>query len=552
MEHNQLECNTNDRGAIMPDITKITVLLADEDALRRDGLAAVLRANEGIEVVGGCPDGQAALDEIRETRPDVAVVDLNLPGLHGIELVRRVRGESLGTKVVILSGTTDDEIVREVVRAGADAYLLKNGPARHLVDAINYVRDGGQYFSPQLHRDGRDRHLLEEPARVPPEQEYHDPARAARAERRARPRRGDSAQFRERLRTAATSQDLRDHDYDVMTEMADGIRPILDRLDEIEERIVDMESGDAPVPAEPREWLSDQLTETLRGSRGGAERGSGRRNYRDVEAQLPQMIDEAVSRRFSTLAGKLQEQIEEQHVKTLETFVKNIQVKLVQRVSALEQNMQHQSEAMLELREYNQRTEDNLGRLISGVDKLAQELPKRLAAARASEEVSTEAPPQGAPQGTEENVKAPAAKAPVRVSRGSRSLTKKKILPLVFWALVAVAIVFAAIYGIRARNADSDSAVPPQGKEIQTAKQRAATAAANPEPVVVNGDTKTKLEAAAQYVERKEYASAEDIYRQVIDTEPQNVDALKGLASVLYREGKLEESAAILDRIPRN
>ena len=100
-------------------------------------------------------------------RPEVAVVDLNLPTLHGIELVRRVRGEVLGTKVVILSGTTDEEIIREVVRAGGDAYLLKNGPARHLIDAISYVRDGGQYFSPQLRRDGRDRHLLEETPRVP-------------------------------------------------------------------------------------------------------------------------------------------------------------------------------------------------------------------------------------------------------------------------------------------------------------------------------------------------------------------------------------------------
>ena len=106
---------------------------------------------------------------MRELRPDVAVVDLNVPKLHGIELVRRVRGEALGTKVVIMSGTTDDDIIREVVRAGGDAYLLKNGPSRHLIDAISYVRDGGQYFSPQLGRDGRDRRLLEETPRVPPE-----------------------------------------------------------------------------------------------------------------------------------------------------------------------------------------------------------------------------------------------------------------------------------------------------------------------------------------------------------------------------------------------
>src|ERR1700709_935689 len=134
----------------MPEKQKITALLADEDVLRRDGLASVLQQNTDIDVLTGCSDGQTALDEIRNLCPDVAIVDLNLPVLHGIELVRRIRGESLPTKIIILSGTMDDEIVREVVRAGADAYLLKNGPARHLTDAINYVRDGGQYFSPQL------------------------------------------------------------------------------------------------------------------------------------------------------------------------------------------------------------------------------------------------------------------------------------------------------------------------------------------------------------------------------------------------------------------
>src|SRR5579863_9647625 len=147
---------------------KVTILLADEDALRRDGLAAVLQGTPHFEVIAQCPDGESALNQIRRMRPDVAVVDLNLPKLHGIELVRSVRGELLGTKIVILSGSTDDEIIREVVRAGGDAYLLKNGPARHLIDAISYVRDGGQYFSPQLRRDGLDRHLLQETPRTPP------------------------------------------------------------------------------------------------------------------------------------------------------------------------------------------------------------------------------------------------------------------------------------------------------------------------------------------------------------------------------------------------
>src|SRR5579871_1305301 len=198
----------------MTSSEQITILLADEDALRRDGLAAVLQGAPHYEVVAQCPDGEAALARIRELRPDVAVVDLNLPKLHGIELVRRVRSEALGTKIVVLSGSSDDDIIREVVRAGGDAYLLKNGPARYLIDAISYVRDGGQYFSPQLRRDGLDRRILEEPPRppaqapAPAQTAGNDETRsekvsedAPRSSRRSVPRRNaGSARLRERIR----------------------------------------------------------------------------------------------------------------------------------------------------------------------------------------------------------------------------------------------------------------------------------------------------------------------------------------------------------------
>ena len=446
----------------MPDTQKITVLLADEDTLRRDGLASVLRENAGIEVLTGCSDGQTALDEIRDLLPDVAIVDLNLPVLHGIELVRRVRGESLGTKIIILSGTMDDEIVREVVRAGADAYLLKNGPARHLTDAINYVRDGGQYFSPQLRRDGRDRHLLEEPPRVPPDRDFDADHSAAsrdedgrsRQDRGTKSRTADPARFRERLREE-TSRNLRDRDYDIMAEMADGIRPILDRLDEIEDRVIEMEAGDEPLPADPRGWLSAELSDTLTGSRSAPARGGGRVNYRDVEARLPELIEQAVTKRFQSMAGKLQAEIEDQHVRTLETFVKNIQVKLVQRVSVLEHNMQHQADAMLQLREYNQRTEDNLSRLITGVDKLAHELPKRLSAAQQQETASVVAE-EPVRSGIRE---ASAREAGQKERRGVKpsGFGKKTLLPIVFWVLVLAGITVAVVYGIRSRDRASSS-----------------------------------------------------------------------------------------------
>jgi DNA-binding NarL/FixJ family response regulator len=538
---------------------KITILLADEDALRRDGLAAVLRGNASFEIIAQCPDGETALDQIREGRPDVAVVDLNLPKLHGIELVRRIRSEALGTKIVILSGSTDDDIIREVVRAGGDAYLLKNGPARHLIDAISYVRDGGQYFSPQLRRDGLDRHLLEEKPRpandrpphargwdheeesadTPRDDEYDDQRRAApRSDRggrsAGRPRAATGRQapdrpLRDRIREESRSENLAERDYEILDMMAEGIRPILDRLDEIENRVGEMETGEAPVPGDVRNWLSSQIADTFQDSRSSGREVALGRTINDLEARLPQMIEDAVTNRFHNMASKLQQEIEETHVRTLETFVKNIQVKLVQRVSALETDMSKQAEAMNQLREYSQRTEDNLSRLISGVDKLAQELPKRLAAPEGAATASAAAPSQ-----------------PRRKS--SRSFS-----PKVFWmAAAAILVIVLAAWQVPRLFKGKETAAA--GAAVAASPAAAPSDAADFGKLVAppaGADTKTKLQAAEQYTERKDYSMAEDIYKQVLKAEPNNVDAMKALASVLYREDKIEESAAILDKLPK-
>jgi hypothetical protein len=265
-----------------------------------------------------------------------------------------------------------------------------------------------------------------------------------------------------------------------------------------------------------------------------------------------------VNRRFHTMAGKLQEEIEEQHVRTLETFVKNIQVKLVQRVSALEHNMREQSEAMLQVHEFNQRTEDNLSRLISGVDKLAHELPKRLAAAQASQVEAAGGPVAGKQEPRIVDVSAGEVPRESHRATGSqrsvkpaRSWKNKKLAPAIFWSVVVLGLAGTGVYEFGSRKSDSPGKVPPMGKEVQTAAANAAGAAAKPAPVV-SGDTKTKLDAAKQYMDRKEYTTAEDIYKQVVVEQPNNMDALRGLASVLYREDKIEESAAVLDRLPKN
>ncbi len=133
----------------MADFAGTTVVLADDHAIVREGFAALCEVN-GMQVLGQCQDGTSAVETILAKQPDFAILDLHMPGMTGIEVIRKLRAAGCPTKIMILSISREDKPVIEALRAGADAYLLKDGPARHLLDAITYVRDGGQYVSPLL------------------------------------------------------------------------------------------------------------------------------------------------------------------------------------------------------------------------------------------------------------------------------------------------------------------------------------------------------------------------------------------------------------------
>jgi DNA-binding NarL/FixJ family response regulator len=132
---------------------EITAVLADDHAIVREGFAALCTAT-GIRVLSQCSDGPSALETISTLKPDFAILDLHMPGMTGIEVIRRLRADGSTAKLLILSVSRDESTVMEALRAGADAYLLKESPARHLLDAINYVRDGGVYVSPLLRGAG--------------------------------------------------------------------------------------------------------------------------------------------------------------------------------------------------------------------------------------------------------------------------------------------------------------------------------------------------------------------------------------------------------------
>src|SRR5581483_11639818 len=99
-------------------------------------------------------DGAAAVEMVLAQKPDFAILDLHMPNVTGIDAIRRLRAAGCQTKLLILSISRDENLVMEALRAGADGYLLKDGPSRHLVDAINFVCDGGVYVSPLLRGAG--------------------------------------------------------------------------------------------------------------------------------------------------------------------------------------------------------------------------------------------------------------------------------------------------------------------------------------------------------------------------------------------------------------
>ena len=104
----------------------LRVIVADDQTVVREGLVTLLGLADGIEVVGAAADGEAACALVREHAPDVALLDLQMPGVDGVEATRRIRRQHPGTEVVILTTYTDDASILEALEAGARGYLTKD------------------------------------------------------------------------------------------------------------------------------------------------------------------------------------------------------------------------------------------------------------------------------------------------------------------------------------------------------------------------------------------------------------------------------------------
>lgn len=118
-----------------------TVLLADDHALFRDGIASLLRAG-GLQVIGHAANGAEAVSLARELRPDLILMDVNMPGVSGLDATRAIKTEMPDIKVVMLTVSDDDADLFESVRSGADGYILKDTPGDDFADLLSRVFDG--------------------------------------------------------------------------------------------------------------------------------------------------------------------------------------------------------------------------------------------------------------------------------------------------------------------------------------------------------------------------------------------------------------------------
>jgi DNA-binding NarL/FixJ family response regulator len=131
-------------------MTLVRIALADDHTLVRAGIRALLEAGGKVEVVAESGDGREALEMILRHRPDVALIDLGMPGMNGLELARRLTQEAPRTRVIVLSMHAEASYVRQALKAGAAGYLVKGASVSELPLAIESVMRGETYLSPRV------------------------------------------------------------------------------------------------------------------------------------------------------------------------------------------------------------------------------------------------------------------------------------------------------------------------------------------------------------------------------------------------------------------
>jgi two-component system, NarL family, response regulator NreC len=130
----------------------IRIILAEDHAVMRRGLRLVLEQQEDFQVVGEASDGREAVALAETVKPDIAVLDITMPNLNGIEAAHQISARQLGVSTIVLSMHADESFVLRALKAGARAYLLKESAEGDLINAVRLVSEGKSFFSPIVSR----------------------------------------------------------------------------------------------------------------------------------------------------------------------------------------------------------------------------------------------------------------------------------------------------------------------------------------------------------------------------------------------------------------
>jgi DNA-binding NarL/FixJ family response regulator len=133
-------------------MSRVRILVADDHTIVRQGLVALLADNPRWEVIAEAGDGLAAVEKALETKPDIAIIDLSMPRLSGLEAVRRIHENLPATRILVFTVHEEVEYIIPIVRAGASGYLVKDSAVAELERAVSALAAGQTYFGPQATR----------------------------------------------------------------------------------------------------------------------------------------------------------------------------------------------------------------------------------------------------------------------------------------------------------------------------------------------------------------------------------------------------------------
>ena len=129
---------------------KITVLIADDHGILREGLRSLLEEYDDLVVVDEATNGAEAVEKAKRLKPTILLLDLIMPEMGGVEVLEALAGEDLPTRTIVLTGANDDDLLTRSIQSGAMGYLLKDSASNQLVDAIRKVAEGGCWLPPDL------------------------------------------------------------------------------------------------------------------------------------------------------------------------------------------------------------------------------------------------------------------------------------------------------------------------------------------------------------------------------------------------------------------